>query len=275
MASSLDVIGPITRTVGDAEIIFNVIKGRDSFDSTTVESESRIKNYELRKKEKIKVGIPKEYFTNGLDPEVEMSVKKTISMLHDSGFMIQDISLPHADYALPCYYIIMPAEVSANLARFDGIRYGISEQSHDLMEVYMKTRRKGFGDEVRRRVLLGTYVLSAGYYDAYYAKAQQVRSLVKRDFEKAFEEVDVIVSPTTPTPAFKFGEKSNDPVEMYLSDIYTVSANLAGIPALSVPCGVSSEGLPIGIQFMGRWLEEETLFQVGKEVEKKQEELAK
>ena len=274
MASSLDVIGPITRTVEDAETIFNVIKGKDPLDSTTVESISNFQDTISKQiqnpksqNSNIKIGIPKEYFGEGLHPEVKQTIENTLKKLQASGFKLQEISLPHADYALPCYYIIMPAEVSANLARFDGIRYGLSEQSDDLLEVYMKSRRNGFGDEVRRRILLGTYVLSAGYYDAYYAKAQQVRSLIKHDFEKAFAEVDVIASPTTPTPAFKFGEKSIDPVEMYLSDIYTVSANLAGIPALSVLCGVSSEGLPIGIQFMGRWLEEDTLFKVGKKWE--------
>ena len=263
MASSLDVIGPITKTVADAEIMFNVIKGKDSLDSTTVERDAV---FEKPIKE-IRIGIPKEYFGAGLNAEVKQAVESTLEKLKTKSYQLKAISLPHTDYALPCYYIIMPAEVSANLSRFDGIRYGFSEQSDDLLDVYMKSRRNGFGDEVRRRVLLGTYILSAGYYDAYYIKAQQVRSLIKRDFEKAFEEVDVIASPTTPTPAFKFGEKSNDPIEMYLSDIYTVSANLAGIPALSVPCGVSSEGLPIGIQFMGRWLEENTLFQVGKKCE--------
>ncbi|OGZ43062.1 MAG: glutaminyl-tRNA synthase (glutamine-hydrolyzing) subunit A [Candidatus Ryanbacteria bacterium RIFCSPHIGHO2_01_FULL_45_22] len=267
MASSLDVIGPITKTVEDAEVIFNVIKGKDPLDSTTVE---RAVIPEQSAKE-IRIGIPKEYFGAGLHPEVKQAVENTLQKLQASSagwrIKLKEISLPYADYALPCYYIIMPAEVSTNLARFDGIRYGLSEKSDDLLEVYTKSRRSGFGEEVRRRVLLGTYILSAGYYDAYYIKAQQVRSLIKRDFEKAFEEVDVIASPTTPTPAFKFGEKSNDPVEMYLSDIYTVSANLAGIPALSVPCGMSSEGLPIGIQFMGRWLEEDTLFRVGKKVE--------
>lgn len=265
MASSLDVIGPITKTVEDAQIIFNVIKGKDLLDSTTIET--RNSKPETQEKKEIRIGVPKEYFGEGLHPEVKQSVETALRKLQASSFKLQEISLPHADYALPCYYIIMPAEVSANLARFDGIRYGLSEQSDDLLDVYMKSRRKGFGDEVRRRILLGTYVLSAGYYDAYYAKAQQVRSLIKHDFEKAFAEVDVIASPTTPTPAFKFGEKSNDPVEMYLSDVYTVSANLAGIPALSIPCGVSGEGLPIGIQFMGRWLEENTLFEVGKKVE--------
>ncbi len=272
MASSLDVIGPITKTVEDAEIIFNIIKGIDPFDSTTVESnpKSEIRNpkqYQNLKFQNIRIGVPKEYFGAGLNPEVKQAVEATLKNLQDSGFMVQEVSLPHTDYALPCYYIIMPAEVSSNLARFDGIRYGLSEKSDDLLEVYMKSRRKGFGDEVRRRILLGTYVLSAGYYEAYYAKAQRVRSLIKRDFLRAFEEVDVIVSPTTPAPAFKFGEKSDDPVEMYLSDVYTVSANLAGIPALSVPCGKTGDGLPIGIQLIGRWFEEDVLFRVGKEVE--------
>ncbi len=265
MSSSLDVLGPITKTVADAKKIFDVIKGKDPFDSTTLET--RNLKPETQDKKEIRIGVPKEYFTSGLDPEIEASVKKAIFSLQASGFRLQDISLPHTDYALACYYIIMPAEVSANLARFDGIRYGLSKKSDDLLEVYTKTRGAGFGKEVQRRILLGAYVLSAGYYDAYYAKAQKVRALIKRDFEKAFENVDVIVSPTTPAPAFKFGEKSSDPVEMYISDIYTVSANLAGIPALSVPCGATKSGLPIGIQFMGRWLEEETLFEVGQKFE--------
>lgn len=270
MASSLDVIGPITKTVEDAEIIFNVIKGKDPLDSTTIERDA----ISEQPAKEIRIGIPKEYFGAGLNAEVKQAVESTLEKLKAKnpaspagGYQLKTISLPHADYALSCYYIIMPAEVSTNLARFDGIRYGFSEKSDDLLEVYMKSRRNGFGDEVRRRIMLGTYILSAGYYDAYYIKAQQVRSLIKRDFQKAFEEVDVIASPTTPTPAFKFGEKSSDPVEMYLSDIYTVSANLAGIPALSVPCGFSKDGLPIGIQFMSRWLEEDVLFRVGKEVQ--------
>lgn len=269
MASSLDQIGPLTKTVEDAKIIFDVIKGKDILDSTTVEP----KTYNL-KPEILRIGVPKEYFTDGLDPEIEASVRNAISLLHNSGFIIQEINMPYTDYALACYYIIMPAEVSANLSRYDGIRYGLSVKADNLLDVYKKTREKGFGDEVRRRLILGTYVLSAGYYDAYYTKAQKVRALIKQDFEKAFEQVDVIISPTTPTPAFKFGEKTHDPLQMYLEDIYTVPANLAGIPALSLPCGTTSSGLPIGIQLMGRWFEEETLFAVGKEIEKQKKNLS-
>ena len=265
MASSLDQIGPLTKTVEDAEILFNVLKGKDPFDSTTVEL--RNMNHEARSKEKLTIGVPKEFFGEGLDPEIAAAVQNTISLLRDSGFMIHEVSMPHADYSLACYYIIMPAEVSANLARFDGIRYGLSEHADNLLEVYTKTREKGFGAEARRRIILGSYVLSAGHYDAYYAKAQKVRALIRRDFERAFQEVDVIVSPTTPALPWKFGEKSKDPLEMYLEDIYTVPANLAGIPAMSVPCGKSKSGLPIGIQLMGRWFEEDALFRVGKEIE--------
>lgn len=261
MASSLDVIGPITQTVEDAEIIYNVIKGKDPLDSTALEARSW--NLESRK-EKMRIGVPKEYFGVGLDSEVKQIIENALKKLETRNYKLETISLPHADYALACYYIIMPAEVSSNLSRYDGMRYGLSKEADDLLGIYTKTRREGFGDEVRRRILLGAYVLSAGYYDAYYAKAQSVRSLIKQDFQKAFQNVDIIVSPTTPTPAFRFGEKSQDPVEMYLSDIYTVSANLAGIPALSVPCGVSKNGLPIGIQFMGRWFEEDMLFVIGK-----------
>lgn len=267
MASSLDQIGPITKTVEDAKIIFDIIKGKDVLDSTTVDTENAEAGTRSRVT-KMRIGIPKEYFGPGLDPEIEKSVRDVVAKLQSAGYAVKEISLPHTDYALACYYIIMPAEVSANLARYDGIRYELSEKADNLIEVYKKTREKGFGAEVRRRLILGTYVLSAGYYDAYYTKAQKVRALIKRDFEKAFEVVDVIVSPTTPTPAFKLGEKTSDPLQMYLEDIYTVPANLAGIPAISIPCGKSSSGLPIGVQLMGRWFEEETLFEVGKMVEK-------
>ena len=266
MASSLDQIGPITKTVEDAELLFNVMKGKDPFDSTTVEP--RNMEHRAHIKKEITIGIPKEYFIEGLDPEIKKAVEKTVNMLRDAGYVIRDVSLPHTDYALPCYYIIMPAEVSANLSRFDGMRFGLSKDGDSLFDVYAQTRRHGLGAEVRRRVMLGAYVLSAGYYDAYYAKAQKVRSLIKKDFEKAFEEVDVIISPTTPSPAFKIGEKTSDPLQMYLADIYTISANLAGIPAMSVPCGKTEKGLPIGIQLMGKWFDEPTLFEVGKKIEK-------
>jgi len=276
MASSLDQIGPITNSVEDAEIVFEVISGRDPLDSTSVDYEfthsnlkpkspdkvedsRRSRNYNLKT---IKIGVPKEYFVEGLDEGVEKSVRKAISVLEQGGAKIEEISLPHTKYALSVYYLIMPSEVSANLARYDGIKYGLSEDKADnLLEVYLKTRQKGLGDEVRRRVVLGTYVLSAGYYDAYYLKAQRVRTLIKNDFEKAFERVDVIVTPTTPTTAFRLGEKTQDPLSMYLSDTFTVSAPIAGIPALSLPCG-EVRGMPVGLQIMGKWFDEKTIFQV-------------
>ncbi|PJE64926.1 MAG: Asp-tRNA(Asn)/Glu-tRNA(Gln) amidotransferase GatCAB subunit A [Candidatus Ryanbacteria bacterium CG10_big_fil_rev_8_21_14_0_10_43_42] len=266
MASSLDQIGPLTQTVEDAKIIFDLIKGVDTFDSTTVEL-TEIEGQEVRKNEKMHIGVPREYFGDGLNAEVRESVMTALHALEAAGHTLHDISLPYTDYALACYYVIMPAEVSANLARFDGIRYGLSKDADVLIDVYKKTRGAGFGEEVRRRIMLGTYVLSAGYYDAYYTKAGKVRARIKHDFERAFGEVDVIVSPTTPTPAFNIGEKIKDPLSMYLEDAYTVPANIAGIPALSVPCGKTSTGLPIGIQFMARWFDEDALFDIGKEWE--------
>lgn len=266
MASSLDQIGPITKTVEDAKIIFDIIKGTDPLDSTTVDAKafsirsSGVRNNTLR------VGVPEEYFGDGIDPEVKQAVERTLHCLDPKRYTLKPITLPHTKYALACYYIIMPAEVSANLARYDGIRYGYSAKEDTLFDVYTKSRDRGFGNEVKRRIILGAYVLSAGYYDAYYIKAQRVRALIKQDFEDAFKEVDVIVSPTTPTPAFKIGEKTGDPLQMYLSDVFTVPANLAGIPAISVPCGKTKSGLPIGIQFMGKWFEEETLFEVGEAI---------
>ncbi|MDO8600543.1 MAG: Asp-tRNA(Asn)/Glu-tRNA(Gln) amidotransferase subunit GatA [bacterium] len=273
MASSLDVIGPITKTVEDAEILFNVIRGRDSFDSTT--ADSRITNKELGIKG-LKIGVPKEYFGEGLHPEVKKVIESAIKKMEEAGAIIKEISLPHSKYALEVYYIIMPAEVSANLARFDGIRYGSSVatsyklQATSLYDVYAKTRAEGFGHEVKRRVMLGTYTLSHGYYDAYYLKAQKVRRLIRDDFVKAFEEVDIIAGPTTPDVAFRFGEKANDPVSMYLSDIYTVAINLAGLPALSMPAGfVERDGkkLPVGLQLVGKWFEEDVILSIGKELE--------
>lgn len=280
MASSLDQIGPITRSVEDAEIIFNVIKGKDPRDSTTIEIRNQPAQLVDKKPAPIDaesgeqetriqtIGVPKEFFVEGLDREIKNSIDNVIKKLEVLGYKFQEVSLPHTPYALPCYYIIMPAEVSTNLARFDGIRYGLSESGKNLLEVYENTRHKGFGKEVRRRILLGTYVLSSGYYDEYYARAQKVRSLIREDFKKAFEQVDILISPVTPTPPFKIGEKVLDPVSMYLSDIFTVSANLAGIPALAAPAGKTSSGLPISVQFMAPWFEENRLFAIGKEVEK-------
>jgi aspartyl-tRNA(Asn)/glutamyl-tRNA(Gln) amidotransferase subunit A len=273
MASSLDQIGPIAKTVEDAEIIFNAIRGKDKLDSASV-SDERIKiitkKFSKKKNLKdIKIGIPKEYFIRGMDSEVEKKVKEKIKELEKAGAKIKEVSLPHAEYALAAYYIIMPAEVSANLARYDGIRYGVSEKkAKNLLETYLKTRAKNFGDEPKRRIMLGTYVLSSGYYDAYYLQAQKMRTLIQDDFKKVFSEVDCLITPTCPTTAFKIGENIDDPLTMYLNDIFTVSANVAGVPAISLPCG-EAHGLPVGIQVMGEWFGEEVVFKVAKEIENK------
>ena len=274
MASSLDVIGPITKTVEDAKILFDVIRGRDPMDSTTIESKIHNSEFIIQN---LRIGLPKEYFGAGLDPRVKKLVESAVKKLQELGAKIKEISLPFSEYALATYYIIMPAEVSANLARFDGIRYGASvtlnsqSSTLNLYDVYAKTRAEGFGAEVKRRIMLGTYILSAGYYDAYYLKAQKVRRLIQEDFKKVFQEVDLIVGPTTPKTAFTFGEKGSDPLAMYLEDIYTVAANLAGIPALSLPCGnVETDGgkpMPAGLQIMGRFGEDETVLGAGMALE--------
>ncbi|NQV00981.1 MAG: Asp-tRNA(Asn)/Glu-tRNA(Gln) amidotransferase subunit GatA [Parcubacteria group bacterium] len=259
-ASSFDVIGFMTKTAEDAQIVFKVIKGKDEMDSTSVDSKEESKEEKLEVKN-LKIGIPKEYFIKGLDPEVEKIVRKTIDQYKEKGAKIVEVSLPHTEYALAVYYIIMPAEASANLARYDSIKYGLSIKENNLLDSYLKTREQGFGDEVRRRIIIGTYVLSAGYYDAYYLKAQKARTLIKEDFNKAFEKADVLMTPTAPTPAFKLGEKTDDPISMYLSDIYTVSANLAGLPAISVPCGKINK-LPVGLQIIGRQFDDEKILQI-------------
>jgi aspartyl-tRNA(Asn)/glutamyl-tRNA(Gln) amidotransferase subunit A len=264
-ASSLDHIGPITKNVNDAAILLRYIAGRDEMDSTS--AAVPVPNYEEeigKPVRGLRIGIPKEYFGEGLDPEIRASVEAAIQKLaNDCGCEIVEISLPHTDWAIPCYYIIAPAEASANLARFDGVRYGHrAADVKTLSEMYRRTRDEGFGAEVKRRIMLGTYALSAGYYDAYYRKAQQVRTLLTRDFEQAFQKVDAIVCPTTPTMAFRIGEKSDDPVAMYLNDIYTVTADLVGIPGISVPCGNSKEGLPIGLQILGKHFDEGTVLRV-------------
>jgi aspartyl-tRNA(Asn)/glutamyl-tRNA(Gln) amidotransferase subunit A len=272
MASSFDQIGPVTKNVEDAAIILSRISGKDRFDSTIIETAP--KNYEdgLGKDIKgLRIGIPKEYFAgDGLDKSVREKIKEGIEKFEKMGAEIIDISLPSGEFALATYYIIMPSEVSSNLARFDGIRFGKSagEESEktgedlNLLEIYQKTRSKNLGKEVKRRIMLGTYSLSAGYYDKYYSKAQKVRSLIRKEFEEAFKKVDVIAGPTSPTAAFKIGEKTANPLEMYLADIYTVTANIAGVPAISLPCGnvrMEDKELPVGIQLMGRWFDEETL----------------
>ena len=271
MASSLEQIGPITKTVDDAALVFEAIRGRDELDSTSVNREWEDYFNSPVDLEEIKIGVPREYFTHGLNPEIEKNIKSVISKLEKEGAKIEEISLPYSEWALATYYIIMPAEVSANLARFDGIKYGYStinkeEKIQNLFDVYLKSRGKGFGAEVRQRIMLGTYILSAGYYDAYYTRAQKVRRLIKQDFDRAFKEVDVIITPTSPTTAFKFGEKTQDPLSMYLADVYTVSVNLAGVPAISLPSG-EINGLPIGLQLIGKNFDDVKLLKIAKIIE--------
>jgi aspartyl-tRNA(Asn)/glutamyl-tRNA(Gln) amidotransferase subunit A len=269
-ASSLDQIGPFTKDVEDCAIMMNVLAGYDPRESTSVRAEiPDYRQFVGRDIKGWKIGIPKEYFVEGIDPEVNSAVQKTIAVLEKSGAKIVGISLPHTQYCLAVYYIIAPAEASSNLARYDGIKYGFrSPDNGDLLDMYKKTRMQGFGAEVKRRIMIGTYALSAGYYDAYYKKASQVRSLIKRDFEEAWKKCDVILTPTTPTPAFKIGEKTDNPLQMYLSDIFTISSNLAGIPGISVPCGFTSGGLPIGVQFLAGHFEEGKLIQIASAYEK-------
>lgn len=265
MASSLDQIGPFARTAGDAKIVFNTIKGKDDFDSTTIKPEFKNGNFDSGG---LKIGVPKEYFGEGLDKEVKENIEKAINKFVNLGFEIQEISLPYTEYALAVYYIIVPAEISANLSRYDGIKYGFSAKQKLLLDNYLQTRARGFGDEVRRRVMLGTYVLSAGYRDAYYNKAQRVRSMIVSDFKRVFSSdgrVDFIIAPTTPTPAFKIGEKK-DPLSMYLSDIYTVPASLAGLPAISLPCGKAGN-LPVGLQIIGPQFRDDLVLDVAKAFE--------
>jgi aspartyl-tRNA(Asn)/glutamyl-tRNA(Gln) amidotransferase subunit A len=260
-ASSLDQIGPITKDVTDSAILLNVISGHDTYDSTSanlpVPDYTKILGQDIKG---LKIGIPKEYFIDGMDIEVKENINKSINKLENLGAKTIEISLPHTEYAVSVYYIIATAEASSNLAKFDGVQYGYrSENGKSLYEMYSKTRGEGFGAEVKRRIILGTYVLSAGYYDAYYLKAQQVRTLIKNDFDNAFNKVDIILTPTSPTPAFKIGEKTDDPLQMYLSDIYTISVNLSGLPAISVPCGLTKNSLPIGLQLIGKAFDEETI----------------
>jgi aspartyl-tRNA(Asn)/glutamyl-tRNA(Gln) amidotransferase subunit A len=259
-ASSLDQIGPITKNVADAAILMNVISGRDPLDSTSAPVEVPVFTSAIGMEIKgLKIGIPREYFIEGMDTEVDAAVKAAIKKFESLGAVPMEVSLPHTGYAVATYYILATSEASSNLARYDGVKYGSRADSKDLMEMYMSSRARGFGAEVKRRIMLGTYTLSSGYYDAYYKKAQQVRTLIKNDFEKALGKVDVIVTPTSPTPAFMIGEKSADPLQMYLADIFTISVNLAGVPAISIPCGFTSGNLPIGMQLIGRHFDEETI----------------
>ncbi len=262
-ASSLDQAGPITRTVRDAAIMLRSMAGHDPKDTTSVDAP--VPDYEAAIGASVKgrrIGVPKEYRLEGLSPEIAALWDQGVAWLKDAGAEIVEISLPHTRHALPAYYIIAPAEASSNLARYDGVRYGLREKGRDITDMYEKTRAKGFGAEVRRRVMIGTYVLSAGYYDAYYVRAQKIRSLIKRDFDLAFAGgVDAVLTPATPSPAFALGEKgSSDPVEMYLNDVFTVTVNMAGLPGLALPAGLSGNGLPLALQLIGRPFEEETLF---------------
>jgi aspartyl-tRNA(Asn)/glutamyl-tRNA(Gln) amidotransferase subunit A len=268
-ASSLDQVGPFSRNVRDCALMMNVIAGYDLKDSTSVQrAKPDYTQSMIIGMKGLKVGVPKEYFGAGLDPEVEAVVRNGAALLQEAGAEIVDVSLPHTDYCVAVYYLIAPAEASSNLARYDGVLYGYRDMTAgSLIDMYKESRSTGFGVEVKRRILLGTYALSSGYYDAYYKKASQVRTIITNDFKKAFESCDVLISPVAPTPAWRFGEKGEDPLSMYLSDIFSISANLAGIPGISVPGGFSREGLPIGIQLQGPHFNEEVLFRVAYNIE--------
>lgn len=269
-ASSLDQAGPMTKDITDCAIMLEAMSGFDKKDSTSINKEKE--NYSKNLKDNIKglkIGIPEEYRVDNMPKEIDELWEKGKKILKDLGAELIDISLPHTKYALPTYYIVAPAEASSNLARYDGVRYGYrSEKGKDLIEMYENTRSEGFGDEVKRRILIGTYVLSSGYYDAYYLKAQKVRQLIKKDFDDSFIKVDAILTPSTPSSAFKIGEKTNDPVSMYLNDIFTVPTNLAGLPALSLPAGLDKQGLPLGLQLIGKALDEQKILNIGYAFEK-------
>ena len=269
-ASSLDQAGPMTRTIKDCAIMLESMSGFDEKDSTSIDKKKEQYSKNLKENIKgLKIGIPKEYRVEDMPKEIDDLWEKGKKILNDLGAQLIDISLPHTKYALPTYYIVAPAEASSNLARYDGVRYGYrSKKGKDLIEMYEKTRSEGFGDEVKRRILIGTYVLSSGYYDAYYLKAQKVRQLIKKDFDDSFAKVDAILTPSTPSSAFKIGEKTNDPVSMYLNDIFTVPVNLAGLPALSLPAGVDKQGHPLGLQLIGNALNEQKILNIGYAVEK-------
>jgi aspartyl-tRNA(Asn)/glutamyl-tRNA(Gln) amidotransferase subunit A len=261
-ASSLDQVGPMTKDVRDAAIVLNAIAGHDPKDSTSFSAP--VPDYTRSLKTDLKgfrIGVPKEYFISGTDPEIDGAIRKALEKYRELGAEIREVSLPHTEYAVPTYYILAPAEASSNLARYDGVRYGYrSAEAKNLLEMYQKSRHEGFGAEVKRRIMLGTYVLSAGYYDAYYLKAQKVRTLIRRDFEEAFKNVDVLATPTSPTPAFRLGEKSDDPLQMYLSDIFTINVNLAGLPGMALPCGMTAGRLPVGLQLIAGPFQEEKIF---------------
>ena len=261
-ASSLDQIGPITKNVRDAAILLNIISGKDELDSTSAPAD--VPDFAAgigRDIRGLKIGIPREYFIDGMDPEVEKAVRDAVRQYESLGAIPVEVSLPHSGYAVATYYVLATSEASSNLARYDGVKYGFRSEGRDLIEMYMQSRAQGFGAEVKRRIMLGTYTLSSGYYDAYYKKAQQVRTLIKRDFQDAFHAVDLLLTPTTPTAAFRMGEKTDDPLQMYLADIFTISVNLAGVPGISIPCGFTSDNLPIGMQLIGKHFDEETLLQ--------------
>ena len=268
-ASSLDRVGPLTKSVKDAATMLEVLAGHDAMDATS--STQPVADYLTGLAEPVeglRIGVPEEYFGEGLDSEIRAAIETVLEGLKASRCVVKKVSLPHTKYAVPTYYVIATAEASSNLSRFDGVRFGLRDaEAKELAAMYRKTRDAGFGTEVKRRILLGTYALSAGYYDAYYKKAQQVRTLLTRDFLAAFNEVDVLIAPVTPTPAFKLGEKTDDPLKMYLEDIYSVAASLAGICGVSVPCGITNEGLPIGVQVLGRHFDERTLLRVAKAIE--------
>lgn len=262
-ASSLDQVGPITKDVRDNAMVMNIIAGHDAKDSTSVPYDKPdYTQFLVNDIKGLKIGVPREYFAKGMDPATAKVIEEAIETLKDLGAEIEECSMPHTEYAMPAYYLIAPAECSSNLARYDGVRYGYrATEAEDILGMFKKTRAEGFGTEVKRRIMLGTYALSSGYYDAYYLKAQKVRTLIKQDFDQAFEKYDVLLSPTAPTPAFKLGEKSADPLTMYLSDVCTVPVNLAGIPAISLPAGFVN-GLPVGLQLMGKHFDEGTLYRV-------------
>ncbi|HAY75664.1 MAG TPA: Asp-tRNA(Asn)/Glu-tRNA(Gln) amidotransferase GatCAB subunit A, partial [Opitutae bacterium] len=272
-ASSLDQIGPFAQTVQDAALLLEVISGHDPLDSTSYPAEVPSYSKALEKTSPPrKIGLPKEFFGPGMDDDVRNAIEQTISFYESHGYEMIEISLPSTDLSIPVYYVIATAEASSNLARYDGIRYtSRSPNAENVIDVYAKSRGEGFGEEVKRRCILGAYGLSSGYYDAYYLKAQKTRTLIRRDFERAFDEVDAILTPTSPTPAFRFGEKSEDPISMYLSDVYTISTNLAGLPGISVPCGFSKTGLPIGMQLIGKAFDESTLLSIAQDFDQAHE----